>query len=558
MIEFCIYGRDDDYMPDFLYRMRTCINHFVSAVKEIDKNDFFKLTVVDWGSKTPLQETLQLIEGSSEIVEFINLTEDQIKKISPNLKGIHATLPHNLAIRRSTAKYFFGMGADTMLTSSSLLSLYNLCENSLATPYPMSETYLMIERKQIPWRFFRTEPNHLELDRFIKLSSFAFHSDSPSMHWGGGAGVIGMHKNLWEEAQGLDERSVGWGGNDIEIFLKMTKKYNWMELSSFGILSYHMEHLPGKEGGTRTISMWTPNSFDPYEQPERMDKTDWGAPSLELLSKPYDEKKERASTKTDYCRFQRSFHQVNDIKKNNELVDFVKTLNKDIASVDLTDSFLEKMILLDCLGRISGPIKIATFDIHSPVNLLCSAHSFASSEITSFCSKSFPGLGNLNKVIDQYRTTTNFRGHVCFAPSSKFDLKLFQSRPSFDLMVLETSIPYDLLKSLMKFISQEGIVIMPNSKDREQLLEFADLDKTVGVYKENENVLIYKKSMNQPIEYILENRPKIDSLRERSASLPLPKFAMRFSPFNGVKSFLSKFGIGIYRLKNNPNPPVFD
>ena len=107
VIEFCIYGRDDDYMPDFLYRMRTCINHFVSAVKEIDKNDFFKLTVVDWGSKTPLQETLQLIEGSSEIVEFINLTEEQIKTISPNLKGIHATLPHNLAIRRSSAKYFF-------------------------------------------------------------------------------------------------------------------------------------------------------------------------------------------------------------------------------------------------------------------------------------------------------------------------------------------------------------------------------------------------------------------------------------------------------------------
>jgi hypothetical protein len=558
VIEFCIYGRDDDYMPDFLYRMRTCINHFVSGVLEINKNDFFKLTVVDWGSKPPLQETLQLIDGASEIVEFINLTEEQIKTISPDLKGIHATLPHNLAIRRSSAKYFFGMGADTMLTSSSLLSLYNLCENSLATPYPMSETYLMIERKQIPWRFFRTEPNHLELDRFIKLSSFAFHSDSPSMHWGGGAGVIGMHKNLWEEAQGLDERSVGWGGNDIDIFLRMTQKYNWMELSSFGILSYHMEHLPGEEGGDRTISMWTPNSFDPYEQPERKDKPDWGAPSLQLLPKPYDDKKERAFSKTDHCRFQRSFHQVNDIKQNNELVDFVKTLNKDIASVDLTDSFLEKMILLDCLGRISGPIKIATFDIRSPVNLLCTTHSFPSSEITSFCSKSFPSLGNLNKVIDQYRTTTNFRGHVCFAPSSKFDLKLFQSRPSFDLMILETSIPNDLLKSLMKFVSQDGIVIMPDSKDREQKEELADLDKTVGFYKEHGNILFYKKNMDQPIKYILENRPKIDSIKVRSASLPLPKFATRFSLFNGVKSFLSKFGIGIYRLKNNPNPPVFD
>ena len=210
MVEFCIFGRDDDYMPDFLYRIRTCINHFVFCVREIDKNDFFKLTVVDWGSKPPLLETLQLIDGSSEIVEFINLTEEQINTISPDLKGIHATLPLNLAIRRSSAKYFFGMGADTMLTSSSLLSLYNLCENSLATPYPMSETFLMIERKQIPWRLLNTEPNHLELDRIIKLSSFNFKSDSDSMHWGGGAGVVGMSSGLWNKMEGLDERSIGW------------------------------------------------------------------------------------------------------------------------------------------------------------------------------------------------------------------------------------------------------------------------------------------------------------------------------------------------------------
>jgi hypothetical protein len=110
----------------------------------------------------------------------------------------------------------------------------------------------------------------------------------------------------------------------------------------------------------------------------------------------------------------------------------------------------------------------------------------------------------------------------------------------------------------MKFISLEGIIIMPNSKDREQIEELADLDKTVGFYEEHGNVLIYKKNMDQPIKYILKNRPKIDSIKARSASLALPKFATRFSLFNGIKSFLSKFGLGIYRLKNNPNPPVFD
>ena len=99
---------------------------------------------------------------------------------------------------------------------------------------------------------------------------------------------------------------------------------------------------------------------------------------------------------------------------------------------------------------------------------------------------------------------------------------------------------------------------MPNSNDREQLEELADLDKTVEFCEEHGNALIYKNNMDQPIKYIIENRPTIDSIKVKSASLPLPKFTTRFSPFNGVKSFLSKFGIGIYRLKNNPTPPVFD
>lgn len=218
MIEFCIYGRDDDYMPDFIYRLRTCINYFVMCVTEIEKIGKIKLTVVDWGSNPPLRETLRLIDGATEIVEFITLNDEHIQKCSLDVKGIPASLPHNIAIRRSSADFFWGMGADTFLTSASLLSLHNLCDGKFTPPFQLRETYLMIERKQIPWRFMNSEPSHLELDRIIKLSSFNFKSDSGSMHCGGGAGVVGMSRALWNEMEGLDERSIGWGGQRYRNF----------------------------------------------------------------------------------------------------------------------------------------------------------------------------------------------------------------------------------------------------------------------------------------------------------------------------------------------------
>ena len=60
-----------------------------------------------------------------------------------------------------------------------------------------------------------------------------------------------------------------------------------MDLSSFGIISYHMEHVPGLAGGNRTISMWTQNSYNPFESEERPRQGNWGAPQLPVKREAY-------------------------------------------------------------------------------------------------------------------------------------------------------------------------------------------------------------------------------------------------------------------------------
>ena len=149
LIEFCIYGRNDDYMPDFIYRLETSISHFIKSVTEIDKTSDYLLTVVDWGSSTPLSDVVEIVEPTSEMVCFSYISPKQIKEIGIESKGIPASLPINLAIRRSTADFIFVMGADTVLTSSSLLSLHRLCSGDYEAPFPIKNSFLMIERKQV-------------------------------------------------------------------------------------------------------------------------------------------------------------------------------------------------------------------------------------------------------------------------------------------------------------------------------------------------------------------------------------------------------------------------
>jgi hypothetical protein len=537
-------------MPDFLYRMCTCINHFVSAVKEIDKNDFFKLTVVDWGSKPPLQETLQLIEGSSEIVEFINLTEGQIKTISPNLKGIHATLPHNLAIRRSSAKYFFGMGADTMLTSSSLLSLYYLCENSLATPYPMSETFLMIERKQIPWCFMNSEPNHLELDRIIKLSSFNFKSDSASMHWGGGAGVVGMSIALWKEMEGLDERSIGWGGNDTEIFLKVSKFRNWMDLSSFGIISYHMEHVPGLAGGNRTISMWTQNSYNPFECEERPGQGNWGAPHLPVKREAYLNLGRKIPLNSPKKMHEESSYE--------EVISFVKWLQQDLPISKLNESDIEKMLIINGVCKTGKYKKIGSIDIETPLNLLSCTLSCPEAEITTFCSTSYLNFGTSSSVVQLYRTATNFRGHVCFSRTKTLSKILLKHKKPFDLIVLEKKSSIEELNIALDSISENGLVLVSSVSPSIQTAVSESNRNYECILGDFQNMVICSSKISSQIKNFVPDKKTTSYIQTKTNSISLPKIANKKSVFNFIKTLLARCGIGIYRLKNNPNPPVFD
>ena len=60
LLSFCIFGRDDDYMLDFRYRITTTINYIARNIKNLGQQGEVEILVTDWGSHAPMAHTLKL------------------------------------------------------------------------------------------------------------------------------------------------------------------------------------------------------------------------------------------------------------------------------------------------------------------------------------------------------------------------------------------------------------------------------------------------------------------------------------------------------------------
>ena len=242
---FCICGKDDDYMPDF-YSIETTINYICGEIDAVGKRAAFEIIFVDWGSKKPIHERVDLSANFKSLVNFLYVSENYIKDTPYNCKNIPTSYALNLAIRRANGKYIFVTSADTILNASSLLSLYNICSKEINTTFDSEKAYLTIGRKHIPGKSLLTNQQHLFLKNYLERKGHELRNDFRFLKWGGSAGFIGMHRDNWQFNQGLDEDIIYYGANDVEIFLRATNHCEHIKLSNLGICSFHMEHPPDK------------------------------------------------------------------------------------------------------------------------------------------------------------------------------------------------------------------------------------------------------------------------------------------------------------------------
>lgn len=95
-------------------------------------------------------------------------------------------------------------------------------------------------------RWMLTEAGTLEfVRRGVEALKYPLHYDKQFF----GGGLLVVHREAWEAAEGFDERFVGWGREDSCFNLRCLSRSTWDRLPGN---AYHLWHPRHTEGASRT------------------------------------------------------------------------------------------------------------------------------------------------------------------------------------------------------------------------------------------------------------------------------------------------------------------
>jgi len=279
LLSICMTGRDDDYTLDFRYRITTTLNHFARSLKNLGRLEDVEICVTDWGSQIPMARTLELSPEAAQICRFIYVPPEVIRATQDGKEYFHTTRALNVALRRGCGRFLTLMGADLIFLQHSLEAMLNLLDGKVGLPINIDRTLMMVPRLEVPWQFLERQPGLEEWDRYLLLNEYSL-SQVPTVAKNvlAGAGGFMMHRDLYHQVQGCDERLTGWGWSDNDLGLRVSQNYPFLWLSSVGIFMFDMGHPPT---GRRASEVAKPNPFI-YNPMLQVNEASWGLGEYEL------------------------------------------------------------------------------------------------------------------------------------------------------------------------------------------------------------------------------------------------------------------------------------
>lgn len=248
LLSFCFFGRNDNYTPDFLYRLSTTINFISHSAQIAGKLEQVEIIVVDWASEKKLKDHVKLAPNGASITRFIYVPKHIAQQYSED--GFPGNICANIGLRRASGKLIGVCGAEVLIPSSSILSLCNLIEGTSAIKNYEQNLYVC-GRYRLPAEWVMAQPSIEQWQRYLELNSWRITQEfGRGSFLTGNAGLFLIPRRMLHRSQGLLEAlDPYWGWNDVEFTMRALSKFSCIDLNSSGVSIYDMEHF--KAAGDR-------------------------------------------------------------------------------------------------------------------------------------------------------------------------------------------------------------------------------------------------------------------------------------------------------------------
>lgn len=253
LLSIIIPARNDNFMLNFSYRLQCTLNCLANNLNKLGLMDQVEIIVSDWGSETPLHKILILNEGARKITRFLVIPPEVAFK-----EGKDSEFPiviiQNAAIRRAKGTFIMQTDSDVLFPVSFIQKLFSLLRGEFSNQVDVNKVLLGSKRRHIPWGLIETNPPLNVLEKFIEKFGSELEGDKPWKVGFCATGMMMMHRDLWFESSGYDEKLVHWGWMEIDLGFRITSKYSWFDVTDeLGIELFHLEHYDPKKGGREIV-----------------------------------------------------------------------------------------------------------------------------------------------------------------------------------------------------------------------------------------------------------------------------------------------------------------
>jgi len=242
LLSFCFFGRNDNYTPDFLYRLSTTINFLAHSAKIAGRLDALEILIVDWASENRLKDSVSLSVDGIKVANFLYVPSEYTAEYSN--RGIPGNICANIALRRAQGKLVGVCGAEVLIPASALTALFNIIDNKSSIT-DFEQNLYVCGRYRLPIEWVTSKPSIEEWQNYLQLNSWRIQQEpGRGSFLTGNAGLFLIPKKMLHQSQGLLEAlDPFWGWNDVEYTMRAISKYSCIDLNSSGVTIYDMEHF---------------------------------------------------------------------------------------------------------------------------------------------------------------------------------------------------------------------------------------------------------------------------------------------------------------------------
>lgn len=271
-----------------MWRLATTINYLSEKVFSLGRQSEVEIVVADWGSEIPISNVLQLSTKSASITHFVHI-EPSIAKEKQQDSPFGEVYALNAAARQCKGQYIGRIDQDTLVAEEFLISFFDVHSGKSNPGFDLSNSYMFAARKQLPYAFVKKEPELTEIDWCVKrFHNWIFSEELKFCHWASPVGILMMHRDMWEDLGGYDERLIYYWFMDVDLGTRLIKKYPIVNIGkAFGYHLFHLEHI--RQGfkfrhSHRKLNPDWSKSFDkPVLNPNG---TEWGLSEYNLQREP--------------------------------------------------------------------------------------------------------------------------------------------------------------------------------------------------------------------------------------------------------------------------------